>query len=487
MKKALSLFVAGALLAVALPTFAQQPDLAPSVTVKDQVVAGVVPTVTVQEVISPVQGFIVIHNQVDGSFGPVIGVRPVAAGVNRNVEVTLSDVDKATPVLYAMLHEDTGEVGVYEFGAVQGADGPIIVDGAPVSPAFNAFVLQADHQPLVDNSVTVRVAAMNTDGFVVVHAEDNGSFGAVLGATPIAAGTNMEVTIALEGNLTPRVWPMLHFDTGVVGTYEFGTVPDTDGPVALDGFVATFPISTVPAMTVLDQVVLASDGMTSPAMVLANSVYSQGAGWLVIHADNEGAPGPVLGAAPLADGINRNVMVAIEGDITPVLWPMMHIDTGVIGEYEFGMVEGADGPVFVEGNVVTFPIYAAPSIMTDSVAMDYGQGRSHEFGVEDNVIHLPIVVSDSLGWLVIHSSVDGAPGPVIGGAAVLPGLNRRLYIEIDPSLIPENAVLDQVFPMLHYDNGVIGEYEFGAVEGADGPVTVGGEVVVLPLEAVLVR
>jgi hypothetical protein len=31
-----------------------------------------------------------------------------------------------------MLHYDTGEAGVYEFGTVEGVDGPVVFGGGPV-------------------------------------------------------------------------------------------------------------------------------------------------------------------------------------------------------------------------------------------------------------------------------------------------------------------------------------------------------------------
>ena len=42
--------------------------------------------------------------------------------------------------------------------------------------------------------------------------------------------------------------------------------------------------------------------------------------------------------------------------ITGVLFPMLHYDTDTIGEYEFGTIEGADGPVVVNEQVVTAPL-----------------------------------------------------------------------------------------------------------------------------------
>ena len=435
----------------------------PAVTVNNQVSTD--GTVTVAQVNSAAQGFIVIHADNDGSFGQVIGFAPVYAGANYNVIVDI-DTTLATSTLYAMLHEDTGEIGVYEFGTVEGADGPVAVDGEVVTPTFTAEVVAASDQMVDMNTVTIDSVTLSTDGFVVVHAGDAESFGAVLGFAAVPAGTSTDVIVELEGDMTDVVWPMLHVDTGEAGVYEFGTVEGADGPVAVDGAVATMPIWTVPHMRVADQIVVHGDGMEMmddmTPTVTASSVLSEGAGWLVIHADNAGAPGPVLGQTLLESGLNTDVVVELEGDITPVVWPMLHVDTGEAGVYEFGTVEGADGPVTVGENVVTFAIDAAPSI-------------TYSGTIDGTNITVDGALIDATGWLVIHADNDGAPGSVLGQVQLYPGLNQNLTIAI------EGDITETVFPMLHYDTGETGEYEFGSVEGADGPVTVGGNVVTGPL------
>lgn len=435
----------------------------PAVSVNDQVSTD--GTVTVAQVNSPAEGFIVIHADNEGSFGQVIGFAPVYAGANYNVVVDI-DTTLATSTLYAMLHEDTGEVGVYEFGQVEGADGPVAVDGTVVSPPFAVEVVATSDQMIDGNSVTIDSVTMSTDGFVVVHAGDAESFGAVLGFAPVSAGTSTDVVVELEGDVTDVVWPMLHVDTGEAGVYEFGQVEGVDGPVAVGGAVATMPIWTVPHMRVADQIVVHGDGMEMmdemAASVTASSVLSEGAGWLVIHADNAGAPGPVLGQTLLEAGLNTDVVVELEGDITPVLWPMLHVDTGEAGVYEFGTVEGADGPVRVGENVVTYAIDAAPSI-------------TYSGSVDGTSITVDGALIDATGWLVIHADNDGAPGPVLGQVQLYPGLNQNLTIAL------EGDITETVFPMLHYDTGETGEYEFGTVEGADGPVSVGGNVVTGPM------
>jgi hypothetical protein len=264
---------------------------------------------------------------------------------------------------------------------------------------------------------------------------------------------------------------MLHVDTGVEGEYEFGTVEGADGPVRLGGAVATTQIWTVPHMRVADQIVLHGDGMEmmdAALTVTARSILSEGLGWLVIHSDGGGSPGPVAGYAQVQPGINTNVVVELDpAMVTPVLFPMLHVDTGVEGEYEFGTVEGADGPVRVNDAVLTFPIDAAPSIVYNVYANEAGDG----IVVESALIDAP-------GFLVIHSDNGGSPGPVLGYLALTPGWNENIAIAISDM----SAAGTTVFPMLHYDTGEAGVYEFGTVEGADGPVRVGGNVVVGPAE-----
>ena len=41
-------------------------------------------------------------------------------------------------------------------------------------------------------------------------------------------------------------------------------------------------------------------------------VSSPDKGWLVVHAQADGKPGPILGYSPVSKGLNRNVMVKID-------------------------------------------------------------------------------------------------------------------------------------------------------------------------------
>ncbi|RME54457.1 MAG: LPXTG cell wall anchor domain-containing protein, partial [Caldilineae bacterium] len=101
------------------------------------------------EVVAAQDGWMVIHAQKDGGIGPVIGHAPVSAGTNTDVVVTI-DADAATETLYAMLHIDAGEMGTYEF---PGPDGPVVVDGAPLAPAFMVTMPAPETLPVTGASL----------------------------------------------------------------------------------------------------------------------------------------------------------------------------------------------------------------------------------------------------------------------------------------------------------------------------------------------
>jgi len=70
--------------------------------------------VAVESAVFTKPGYIVIHQDAEGSPGPVIGNSDLLSGSNQNVSVTLSRASLVGENLYAMLHFDNGD-GVYEF------------------------------------------------------------------------------------------------------------------------------------------------------------------------------------------------------------------------------------------------------------------------------------------------------------------------------------------------------------------------------------
>ncbi len=69
------------------------------------------------------------------------------------------------------------------------------------------------------------------------------------------------------------------------------------------------------------------------------------------HLDEGGKPGKVIGQTAVKTGDTKDVKIKLSEAVAVggKLWPMLHIDAGTVGTYEF---PGADAPVIVGGNVV---------------------------------------------------------------------------------------------------------------------------------------
>lgn len=207
------------------------------------------------------------------------------------------------------------------------------------------------------NTVVVPSTTSEGPGWMVIHADEDGGPGPVIGWTAVEAGENSDVEVELDPEgITETLHAMLHVDAGVEGEYEFpgDDVPaqDADGnvvmaPFALSGF-EEMDMGGSDLLTVEDQA-LGEDNI-----VVVPSVMSDGPGWMVIHADDGGGPGPVIGWTEVEDGENTDVEVEIDpAGVTDTLHAMLHVDAGVEGEYEF---PGDDVPARDEDdNVVMLP------------------------------------------------------------------------------------------------------------------------------------
>jgi hypothetical protein len=83
-----------------------------------------------------------------------------------------------------------------------------------------------------------------------------------------------------------------------------------------------------------------SDGKS---LTIADVSITGASGFIAIHQDAAGAPGPVVGHVAIPTGDSKNVKVTLDSAVTTgKFWPMLHLDAGTIGTYEF---PGPDGPV----------------------------------------------------------------------------------------------------------------------------------------------
>jgi glucose/arabinose dehydrogenase/plastocyanin len=169
-----------------------------------------------------------------------------------------------------------------------------------------------------------------------------------------------------EDNVTEEMWEFTELEVvpnQTVGAYILAIGQDADrelyvlttqnrGPTGETGRVYKLipppgePEPVEPGVVVTDQPIV-NDTVT------VDEVVSDGPGWIVIHADANTTPGPVIGHSPVEDGVNENVTVEIETEnATEILHAMLHVDAGEIGVYEF---PGPDVPAEVDGEIVNVP------------------------------------------------------------------------------------------------------------------------------------
>ncbi|SPJ23159.1 DUF7282 domain-containing protein [Palleronia abyssalis] len=103
--------------------------------------------------------------------------------------------------------------------------------------------------------------------------------------------------------------------------------------------------------------VSASDQDVSEGTVTAETVTATENGWLVVHrTDEEMAPGPVVGYAPLKMGETMDVAAILQEDVASgdMLMLMVHSEAGgnETGVFEYTLGATEDGPIRMDDELV---------------------------------------------------------------------------------------------------------------------------------------
>jgi uncharacterized protein YraI len=309
--------------------------LTPSVTPADQTL-GADGTVTVPQVVAAQPGWLVIHRDQGGEIGAVIGHTAVTTGINNDVVVTV-DSEQLSERLYAMLHVDAGQSGVYEF---PGADAPVTVDGSVVVEPF--FI--TNYAELTGEVFPPNVVTANTTANLNLRAGPGLNFEIM---ETLAQGTTDGCTGFRDASGDWVQVDPICAQVGWVSASFLSNVPDNLNVLQSEVGQLT------PSISVEDQLIGDDNAVTVPSAVATQP------GWVVIHRDEGGAPGAVIGQVAVDAGVNNNVVVPINVDMaTNTLFAMLHVDEGQAGVYEF---PGADVPVMVDGNVVVRPFEVQPT------------------------------------------------------------------------------------------------------------------------------
>lgn len=119
----------------------------------------------------------------------------------------------------------------------------------------------------------------------------------------------------------------------------------------------------------------------SSGNILIDEVIAPQLSWVVIHAEDDGTPGPMIGLSQVKEGINQNISVAIDPNAaTETLYAMVHVDAATLGEFEF---PGDDIPIQTNGSVIMAPFKVTlsesnASTSTNEIRVVVGDGLFNE-------------------------------------------------------------------------------------------------------------
>lgn len=260
-------------------------------------------------------------------------------------------------------------------------------------------------------------------------------------------------------------------------------------------------ISRVITQVLLALVLLLAAVTTASAQTEASSITVEGAslkdettlvipaaviavdGWIVVHdsdaAGNIVAPAIISEPVALSAGSHEAIEITLtdakaDGD---KVFPMLHIDAGVIGTYEF---PGADTPVKNGEDTVVVPLTLAAAETESAPAAESSITVTEMADLMDGTVMVPSATIAQDGWIVIHDSDAAgnivAPAIISEPVALKAGTTNDIAIKLTSDITDDGH---KVFVMLHIDAGVVGTYEF---PGADAPVKNGEDTVVVPFQ-----
>lgn len=201
------------------------------------------------------------------------------------------------------------------------------------------------------------------------------------------------------------------FHGGPGGAGQSGTVvvqAAAAQPTAAPAAPAQQPAAATGSIEAGDQAVV------NNTITVARATISQD-GWIAVH--KAGPDGsllltPLVGVAPIKAGDNGNVVIQLTEPVAAgaPLWPMLHIDAGTLGTYEFP--GGPDTPVVANGMPVMqqITIQAGADAQPAPAAQPTPPAQLPNTGAGD----------EPLGWLV-----GGALALLAGGALVVRRVRAR--------------------------------------------------------------
>lgn len=259
------------------------------------------------------------------------GSTVVLSGLAFPTSVTFTPAGDAYLTLNGIGAPGSGQVVMYPGLATAGADAVTATTNVTDTTTMSDTATVSDTTALTATVATTTTAPLTT--------------AAALTETTVVTTTDAVTATAATTETTVTTATAMLTETAAIS--DSPTLTSTAAPTT------TTPAAIEPSITVGDQT---SDGAT----ITVTQVTAAEPGWLVIHANVDGKPGPVLGQVSVPAGTTDTVVVSLSSPLgaTEPVWAMLHVDAGAVGAYEF---PGADGPVMVNDAIVMASLMATVS------------------------------------------------------------------------------------------------------------------------------
>ena len=299
----------------------------PKLVLKDQVV-GEDGRLLIDSAELPEAGWVTI--QTDGPDGQQVGLQYLPKGKYTQLPVPIL-WRNGTRQLHAILYRDEKPLERFDEN-----DPVVAIRNIPLQATAtidyppDIYVLD---QPVVENQVVVDRILTNRPSWLSIANDDGGGRpGLIIGFVLLQEGVNQNVIVPLQNKPTTTLFAQIHEDIDDLGQFEY---PTADLPIKIDGAPRFFPFRTDAGNYLIsaDQPLSQTDKI---ATITIPSVIVDTPAFVVIYTDNGGNSADIIGQASVTTGINRNVVVTIDGSrVTPILHAILHTDLGERQKFEF--------------------------------------------------------------------------------------------------------------------------------------------------------
>ena len=221
--------------------------------------------------------------------------------------------------------------------------------GYVAAPDSAQLEIAAD-QTGTDELVVDRVLAPG-DAWIVVHADDNGKPGMRVGLAHVSKGETTDVKVELEDVTTAKVIVAVHADRGERDEFDFDMMnakmsPDRpyfvdEKELALVVTVREFGVTAEAGSAAIE----VADQDASAGTLTVDRALAPTDAWIVVHLDDEGAPGARVGLLHMAAGEILDAIVELEPlPLTETLFVAIHADRGETDVFEFDMMDRVNSP-----------------------------------------------------------------------------------------------------------------------------------------------